>query len=158
MPEQPVWSGSPSQIKNLGVFIFCGAMALALLAVAFLFWPWPAGAAPALLPLFYAFWRWLAVRSRRFTLTTERLLTSRGVFSRVTDTLELYRVKDMRMTQPFALRIFGLENIELVTSDTTSNGGLLIDHIPARAQLGDRLREHVEACRVAKGTREVELE
>ena len=157
MSEQNVWSGSPSQWKNLGAFVFCALLAGALAAAALLFWQWPPGAALALLPLAVAFWKWLVVRSQVFTLTTERLLIAHGVFSRVTDTLELYRVRDLRMVQPFSLRLFGLENVELVTSDA-STGNVTIDHIPSALALGDKLRENVEACRVAKRTREVELE
>ncbi len=157
MPEQPVWSGSPSQVKNLAAFIFCAILAIAIAFAAVQFWQSPQAVALALVPLAYAFWRWLVVRSQRFELTTERLLMTRGVFSRVTDSLELYRVKDMRMTQPFSLRVFGLENIEVITSDTTSPD-VIIDHIPRAFRIGDQLREHVEACRVAKRTREVELE
>ncbi|MEA3187888.1 MAG: hypothetical protein QOD99_1718 [Chthoniobacter sp.] len=157
MPEQPVWSGSPSQVKNLGAFVFSALLALAMAAAALFFWQWPPGVALVLLPLCYAFWKWLVIRSQRFELTTERLLLSRGVFSRTTDTLELYRVKDMRIVQPFSLRLFGLENIDVVTSDATSRE-IVLDHVPSTLRLGDKLREYVEACRVAKGTREVELE
>jgi hypothetical protein len=63
----------------------------------------------------------------------------------------------MRIIQPFRLRLFGLENIELMTSDETSPL-VTIDHIPTRLRLADKIRAQVESCRVAKGTREVELE
>jgi hypothetical protein len=63
----------------------------------------------------------------------------------------------MRIIQPLRLRLFGLENIELMTSDETSPI-VVIDHIPSRLKLADKVRAQVEACRVAKGTREVEVE
>ncbi len=44
-----------------------------------------------------------------------------------------------------------------MTSDETSPV-VVIDHIPSRLRLADKIREQVEACRLAKGTREVELE
>jgi uncharacterized membrane protein YdbT with pleckstrin-like domain len=157
MPEQTVWSGTPSQWKNLRAFVFCSLLAVALAAAAVEYWHWPPGAALALLPLGYAFWKWLSVRTRTFVLTNERLIMSRGVLSRTTDTLELYRVKDMRMTQPLSLRLFGLENIVLLTSDSTTHD-VLVDCVPHALRLGDKLRENVEACRVAKRTREVEIE
>jgi len=105
----------------------------------------------------WVFWKWLKVRAREFRLTTERLLVTDGIFSKTTDTLELYRVKDLRMTQPFLSRFFGLENIELLTSDK-STPDLVIDFIPQTVQLGDKCRNQVEGCRAAKGTREIEVE
>jgi uncharacterized membrane protein YdbT with pleckstrin-like domain len=157
MPEQPVWTGSPSQVKNALPFFFAGLAALGILFLSFVVWIWPPGIGFVGVPVIYALCRWLAVGAQEFRLTSERLLTTRGFLSRTTDSLELYRVKDMRIVQPFRLRLFGLENIELMTSDETSPV-VVIDHIPARLGLADKIRSQVEACRVAKGAREVELE
>ncbi len=101
--------------------------------------------------------RWLAVNARTYQLTSERLLTTDGILSKTTESLELYRVKDIRKTQPFLLRMFGLENIELNTSDATTPR-VIVDYVPAAIGLSDQARNAVEACRVQKGTREVELE
>ena len=157
MPEQPVWTGSPSQIKNAWPFFFAAVATLGILFCTLVVWVWLPGIAFALIPIVYAICRGLAVGSQKFELTSERLLTSKGLLTRTTDTLELYRVKDMRVIEPFRLRLFGLENIELITSDQTSPIAV-IDHIPSRLRLMDKIREQVEACRVAKGTREVEME
>jgi uncharacterized membrane protein YdbT with pleckstrin-like domain len=157
MPEQPIWSGSPSQVKNLIPFFFSALAAFAILFACLIYWNWPPGAGFVGIPIIYALCRWLAVGAERYELTSERLLTSRGFLSRTTDSLELYRVKDMRMVQPLRLRLFGLENIELMTSDVTSPD-VIIDHVPSHLHLSDKIRAQVEACRVAKGTREVEME
>lgn len=135
MTENTVWTGTSSQFKNLGVFI------LSILII----------------PIPYAFWQWLVVKYRQYQLTTERLLITEGVLSKSTESLELYRVKDIKITQPLLLRIFGLENIELTTTEQASPY-LLIDYIPKEIHLGDKLREHVEASRVQKRVREVDLE
>jgi uncharacterized membrane protein YdbT with pleckstrin-like domain len=157
MPEQTLWTGSPSQVRNLGAFIFCALLAVAIVVASLLLWQSLPGVALALLPVVYAFWKWLIVRARKYQLTTERLLISYGVFSKTTDSLELYRVKDLRITQPLTLRLFGLENIELTTSDQSSPL-VVIDYMPQNLRLGDKLRAQIEACRVQKGTREIELE
>ena len=155
MPEQTIWTGSPSQVKNSLAFFFC---ALATVGIFYLsFWKWIPGVGFAGIPVIYALCRWLAVGAHRFELTSERLLTSRGFLSRTTDCLELYRVKDMRIVEPFRLRLFGLENVELMTSDETSPV-IVVDHIPSSLRLADKIRAQVEACRVTKGTREVEVE
>lgn len=139
MSEETIWIGRSSQIKNLGTYILCGLFC------------W------LIVPLFVALWKWLGVRSREFRLTSERLLITEGIFSKTTDSLELYRVKDIRTEQPFLLRLFQLENIKLVTTDETSPV-VVIDYIAREHQLSDQLRQHVEACRVAKRVREVDVE
>ncbi len=157
MPEHPIWTGSPSQVKNALPFFFATVAALGILFLSLVVWLWPPGVGFVGVPVIYGLCRRLAVGGQQFELTSERLLTSRGFLSRTTESLELYRVKDIRIVQPFRLRLFGLENIELMTSDETSPI-VVIDHIPARLRLADKIREQVEACRLAKGTREVELE
>ena len=157
MPEETIWSGSPSQVKNAWQFFFATLAGLAILFASFIYWLWPPGVGFLGVPVIYALCRWLAVGAQHIELTSERLLTSEGFLSRTTDSLELYRVKDMRIIQPLRLRLFGLENIELMTSDETSPV-VVIDHVPSRLRLGDKIRAQVEACRVAKGTREVEME
>jgi uncharacterized membrane protein YdbT with pleckstrin-like domain len=157
MPEQHIWTGSPSQAKNTLPFFLSALVAFAILFVTLVYKFWPPGIGFVGLPFIYALTRWLAVGAQRYELTSERLLISRGFFTRVTDSLELYRVKDMRIVEPFRLRLFGLENIELITSDE-SCPAVVIDHIPTRLQLLDKIRTQVEACRVTKGTREVEIE
>jgi len=79
------------------------------------------------------------------------------VLSKTTDTLELYRVRDIRVTQPFLLRMLGLETIELATSDK-STPDVLVDYLPQELKVGDKLRTQVEACRVQKRVREIEIE
>src|SRR5205823_5678352 len=86
-----------------------------------------------LVPIVIGVWKWLEVGAHKFQLTSERLLSTNGVINVVTDSLELYRVKDIRMAQPFFLRLFGLENIELTTSDVSSHL-VSVDHVPKSAR------------------------
>jgi uncharacterized membrane protein YdbT with pleckstrin-like domain len=157
MPEQRIWSGSPSQFKNVGSYFVAAVLMLGIVFGTMVVKFWPPGLGFVGVPILYIFLRRMAVRSQVFELTSERLLISRGVLSRTTNSLELYRVKDMRIVQPLALRMVGLENIVLITSDENSPH-VVIDHIPSSLHLSDQIRTHVEACRVSKGTREVELE
>src|SRR2546423_1075870 len=165
MPEETLWIGSSSQIKNMKPFVACGVLAIAIFAVGAWLSRQPnlAGLpsntilALSLVPIFIGVWKWLQVRGRKFQLTSERLLITNGVVNVATDSLELYRVKDIRMTQPLFLRFFNLENIELMTSDISSHL-VRVDHVPKSANIGDKIRAQVEACRLAKGTREIEVE
>jgi len=94
------------------------------------------------------------VKCRVYTLTTERLLIEDGIFSKTQETLELYRVRDLQIIEPFWLRLFGLQNIHMLATDLTTDN-LLLDYIPSSLNLRDQFRQQVEECRRRKGVREV---
>src|SRR6266478_4919844 len=139
MPEQTVWRGPSSQWKNLGVFILCGLFC------------W------LIVPIFIALSRYLQTKNKIYELTTERLKITEGIFSKVTETLELYRVKDIEVLQPFIYRIVGLENIKVNTSDLSSPV-ILMDGISQKIGLADKLRNQVEIIRAQKKVRELDIE
>jgi uncharacterized membrane protein YdbT with pleckstrin-like domain len=85
------------------------------------------------------------------------LKITEGVFSKVTETLELYRVKDIEVRQPFFYRMLGVENIQVNTSDLSSPV-ILLEAIPKAVGLADKLRNQVEIIRVQKKVREIDLE
>lgn len=139
MEEKSVWNGTPSQVINIPTFIFC----------VLFFW--------LLIPVFYALYRWLDVKFTKYELTTERLITTHGILNKVTDDLELYRVRDYKAERPFFLRIFSLGNIRMQTSDR-SHPEVIIRAIPNAEDLRETLRKYVEQCRIAKRVREVDFE
>ena len=139
MAEQTVWRGTSSQWKNFGLFILCALFC------------W------LIVPIFIALARYLKTKNKVYELTTERLKITEGVFSKVTDTLELYRVKDLEMRQPFLYRLVGIENIQVNTSDVSSPF-ILIEAIPSTVALADKIRNQVETIRTQKGVREIDVE
>jgi membrane protein YdbS with pleckstrin-like domain len=139
MAEETIWRGTASQLKNLGCFILC-----------FLFcW--------LIVPIFIGFRRYLETKNQMFELTSERLKMTEGIFSKVTESLELYRVKDIEVLQPFIYRTVGLENIKVNTSDLSSPV-ILIDGISQKVGLADKLRNQVEIIRAQKNVRELDIE
>ena len=157
MAEETVWTGCASQYKNIGAYALCAVIAVALFVIWYLFKLPAIVLVLEILPIFYAFAKWLRIKSHSYRLTTERLLTTQGVFSKVTETLELYRVKDLRTKQSFLERLAGLESVELLSSDVDTPD-LVMECIPADLKLQDKIRDQVESCRVKKGTRELDLE
>ena len=139
MPEQIVWRGPSSQWKNFGLYILCALFC------------W------LIVPIFIALARYLQTKNKTYELTSERLKITEGVFSKVTDTLELYRVKDLETRQPFLYRMVGIENVQLNTSDTSSPF-VFIQAIPRHVGLADKIRNQVEIIRQQKGVREIDLE
>jgi uncharacterized membrane protein YdbT with pleckstrin-like domain len=110
-----------------------------------------------IVPIFIALTRYLQTKNNVFELTNERLKITEGVFSKVTETLELYRVKDIEVRQPFFYRMLGVENIQVNTSDMSSPV-ILLEAIPKSVGLADKLRNQVEIIRVQKKVREIDLE
>jgi uncharacterized membrane protein YdbT with pleckstrin-like domain len=158
MPEQTIWTGTASHWKNFNAY------ALTLLSIPLCFFLhqwlkpqvglWIFGVSGLL--AVWAFWQWMLIRTTRYNLSTERLVTTHGILTKVTDTLELYRVRDMQIVQPLLLRIVGLQNIHVFTSDS-STSELFLDFVPVSAGLGDKLRKSVEECREAKRVRAMDV-
>ena len=135
MTEQTIWTGSSSQVKNFWLFVAC------ILVI----------------PIPWAIWAWLKTKNRTYTLTSERLMIRSGVFNIATETLELYRVRDLQVMEPFWLRLWGLKNLHLITTDSTTPE-LVLDYIPAALDLGAKFREQIEISRQKKGVREFGIE
>lgn len=137
--EEVVWRGKPSQAIN--------------------FWPYIVGGLFSFLiiPLVFILWRWLVVKNINYELTTERFKVKQGVFNLKSDEIELYRVKDYRLEQPFVLRLFSLGNVILTTSDQ-SHPHLVIRAVSNSEELCDKFRNQVEASRKLKHVRELSIE
>ena len=138
MNEELVWEGSPSQAVNLWTFVVCALTCVLII------------------PIFVALAAWLRVRSIKYQLTTQRLRVTYGVLSKRTEEVELYRVKDTSLVEPFTLRLFGLGNIEVDTSDPSEEDFVLIGLTDA-AKLREKLRNLVEERRALRRVQEVEI-
>ena len=137
--EEIVWRGTSSQWKNFGAYVLCGLFC------------W------LIVPIFFALVRYLQTRCKVFELTTQRLKITSGVFTKFTETLELYRVKDIETRQPFFSRMVGIENVQLTTSDVSSPL-VLIEAVPSSVGFADKLRNQVEIIRQQKRVREIDIE
>jgi membrane protein YdbS with pleckstrin-like domain len=166
MAEEMVWRGTSSQWKNFGRYTLAiiGCVIVVLLFVMLSHASsaqWRAFSpfilVLLLVPILLALVRYLEVKTKLYELTTERIKITQGIFSRVTDTLELYRVKDLETRQPFLYRVVGIENVQLNTSDASSPF-VLIQAVPSRVGLCDKIRNQVEIIRRDKGVREIDIE
>lgn len=154
MSEELLWKGSPSQVLNLGKYLFALLLAAGI-AVGGIFFP-PAWAA-LILPLGWALWIFIETRSVRHELTSERIRLYRGVFNHKMDDVELYRVKDTSMERPFWYRMFGLSTLIIETSDR-SQPRIEIRAVSDGDNLRETLRKQVEFWRDRKRVREVDFD
>jgi uncharacterized membrane protein YdbT with pleckstrin-like domain len=154
--EQTIWVGSSSQVSLLHIYMLCALLAGGFVALGFIT-PYPFVAAGAALPLLYALWRFIKIKSRRYELTTQRIRIREGIFSKRTDELELYRVKDVTVFEPFWQRLFGLGNIVITTHDA-STPNLTLYALPTAQETREALRHAIEECRDRKRVRVAEFE
>ena len=130
--DKIVWNGSPSQLTNIKTYIL-------------FFWT-------IILPLIV----YLRTRFTIYELTEERFREKTGVLSQKIEELELYRVRDYTVEKPFIMRLFGLGNLILVTSDKT-NPKIYLYAIRNVENVRDVFRKNVEATRKQTGTKEVDF-
>jgi len=133
--EQVVWAGHPSQWRNFGWFASC------LL----------------LIPIPWAVWKWLETRNTVYTLTDQRLKFTRGVLTKTTEDLELYRVRDTKFQQNLWERMLGLGEIQLFTTDETTTV-VSLPYIRDAEGVREKMRALVEARRDAKRVRYLDAE
>ena len=152
--ENTLWKGSPSQWLNLGPFTLALLLLAALIGSGCFF---PLAFAGLPLPLGYAIWKFLVVRSQVFELTSERLRITRGVINQQVDEIELYRIKDSFLLRVWWMRMVGLASISLETSDRTMQK-LVIPAISGGMEMREILRQQVELIRDKKRVREMDFD
>lgn len=157
MTEIQSWESRPSQWTNFALYFLCFLIAAALafgalnnrdqsLVLALLI----------ILPGARAAVAYLDIRCRSYSLTNQRFRYSYGILSRRYDEVELYRIKDVVLDQPFFLRILGLSNITVVGFDVVKP----IERIRAirdGKNVREAFRNLVEARRDVKSVRVSEV-
>lgn len=134
-PEETIWKGTPSAALDFWLNVAC------LL----------------ILPIPWALARWVQRRNHVIEITNQRLRITHGVFSKRTDELELYRVRDITFLEPLVLRLCGKGTLILTTGDVSSPE-VRLEGIPSAAAMRDQVRNAVEACRDRKRARVAEIE
>ncbi len=124
MEKKVIYEGSPSQLVNLGAIILCVLFCWLILPII------------ALIVII------LKTKFTKTTITTKEIISEHGVLSKTTDELLLKRITDVRLSQPFWQRIFGLSTISVSTTDVSS-GVLNIKGVPNGQQIWKQLREAV---------------
>jgi uncharacterized membrane protein YdbT with pleckstrin-like domain len=162
--EQVIFKGNPSAVAILGTLVLCAILFIGLSIGLVIFWK---DIAPGtlrqivfwlpLIPLLVFMFKWIALNFLTYEITTERVKVIKGILGKRTDELELYRVKDTSLIEPFIYRMFGVGNISIVTNDV-STPALELRAIKNAKDVREKLRDSIEECRTRKRTGIVELE
>ncbi len=139
MEEKLIWEGNPSQWTNFPFYMLC-----VLFTAAF-------G-----IGILMALWMYFDTKCHKLEITDQRIIEHMGIFSKTTNEIELYRVKDIRHLQPFWLRIVGLSNVWLDSTDH-SNPTIIIKGVANGKEIKEQLRLAVDARRDIKGVKEIDF-
>ena len=101
-----------------------------------------------LLPLFLVgglLWLrvWYLVSSTRYRLTTQRLFVQTGLIAKKLEEVELFRVKDVTLSQGVLQRMMGVGNVVVLSSDDTTPQLVLagiLDPLAVKEQLRGAFR------------------
>ncbi len=123
--ETTLYQGSPAIVGSLGRLLLC----IVTLGLAYL-------------------WFWLKDSHIKYLITNQRVVVERGIFNRVIDTVELYRVDDIELSKPFSQRLLGTGNITLVTSDRLQPS-IHLHRLPLDVrELYEKLRPHIQEAKL----------
>lgn len=106
---------------------------------------------PLGLPLLFI---WLRRSLTRYTLTNERLIVRKGLFSKSVDDIELYRIRDTRAEQSFFERLVNIGRIEVSSTDET--GLIVVDKVIAPHDKRESIRRLAEDAKRQRNIRIVE--
>lgn len=122
------FAGSPRHRAYLGEYVLYALLSLIVIGLPFLLW------------------RWLKTRSERWVIGPERIEHTIGVLTRRTDSLELWRIRDLTHIQTFADRLVGDGRILIVSNDA-SDPQLVLLGLPDHRAIYEHLRHAVETQR-----------
>ncbi|WP_395749737.1 PH domain-containing protein [Prosthecobacter sp.] len=160
--EVSLWSGHTSQWVHFWYYFFCILLAAGIGVAATMFGMVTGGIGAIsyvalVIPLFMWLFRWWATKCTTYELTSQRLRIRSGILNKKTDEMELFRVRDYTMDQPFLLRLVGLGNMTLITSDATTPT-LAMRAIPHVEDVREKLRTAVQNERDRKRVRQMDVD
>jgi len=116
----------------------------------------------------YVLWRYVENRAALFWLDGERLFMRRGILVRSEEEIELYRIKDVKVTFSIIQQMF--DNGTITISSTDSSGDLTgiaatgtprtmisVPHVIDARLIRGEIRDRVEAIRQRRGVRELDI-
>ncbi|MDY0145631.1 MAG: PH domain-containing protein [Kiritimatiellia bacterium] len=137
--ETPIFDTHPSGAAYIGLIIW-GLLLLPLFLV-------------GLLLLLRA---WYLVASTRYQLTTQRLFVHRGLVAKHVEEVELFRIKDVTLTQGVLERLLGVGQVVVLSTDDTTPR-LELKGLRQPLQVKEQIRTAFRAARRHEGMRTTEF-
>jgi uncharacterized membrane protein YdbT with pleckstrin-like domain len=132
------------QLKPSAIFAFFKVTPFILCAIAFAWLAnryYPLLIGLSLFSILFGIYRYIFIRQVIYLVTPEYIRITRGLFLKQIDTVELFRVKDYSITEPFFMQLFKLMDLHLKTTDP-ENPILWLRGIP-QSDIIDTIRQRV---------------
>ena len=105
------------------------------------------------------FVRWIGNISKKYELTTQRLIMRTGIVFKRVDEIELYRVKDSRVDFSLLNQLTGIGTITLRSSDVSSQeADFTIRDAPRARAIRESIRTLVDQARQRRRVREMDVD
>ncbi|RYD95366.1 MAG: PH domain-containing protein [Sphingomonadales bacterium] len=102
--------------------------------------------------------KWIANLAVTYEITQDRLILHKGIFVKSIDEIELYRIKDVRIDFTVINQMADIGTITITSSDeTTRDAPLVIRDVDRARARREKLRELVNAARLSRGVREIDM-
>lgn len=98
--------------------------------------------------------RYVMLVNVKWLVEEETLCRIKGIFSKQTDYIEMYRITDYKENQSFLQRIMGVKTVTVYSTDR-SDEVTDIPGVPADMNLIGIIRDNVEKCRKEKRIYEI---
>ena len=98
--------------------------------------------------------RYVMLVNVKWLVEEETLCRIKGIFSKQTDYIEMYRITDYKENQSFLQRIMGVKTVRVYSTDR-SDEVTDIPGVPADMNLIGIIRDNVEKCRKEKRIYEI---
>lgn len=106
------------------------------------------------LPVLFSIW--YRVYSKKYRLTTQRLFIERGLIARQIDEVELFRLKDVTVSQGILQRIFRAGAVTVISTDDT-NPRVVLQNIGCPVEIKEHIRKAGGEARRREGVRTAEF-
>ncbi len=98
--------------------------------------------------------RYVILITQKWIIGDDTLCRVKGVFSRQTDYIELYRIVDYKESQSLMQRLMGIKTVTVFSTDR-SDAMMDMRGLPAEEDVIGHIREKVEKCKIDKRIYEI---
>lgn len=103
--------------------------------------------------------QWIGNISKKYELTSQRLIMRTGIIFKRVDEIELYRVKDTRVDFSLLNQLTGIGTVTLRSSDVSSQEtDFIIRDVPRAREVRELIRTLVDQARQRRRVRELDVD
>lgn len=99
--------------------------------------------------------KWISNTTSHYWLEGDRLFMRRGILIRKEEEIELYRIKDVKVTFSVIQQMFDNGDIAVISSDLTDN--FKLPNVNNAREIREEIRNRVETARSKRGVREFDV-